>query len=78
MDLALDPSIDKDGDGYSPQQNDCDDYNLNRYPGNIEIPNNINDYGMSLKRLEEGEIEQSFDFMKEQGEPYFDFMQENQ
>ncbi len=39
MDLAVDPNQDKDGDGVSPAQGDCNDYNSAIYPGAEEIAN---------------------------------------
>lgn len=39
MDLAIDPNLDKDTDGVSPAQGDCNDYDKFVYPGATEIAN---------------------------------------
>jgi len=51
MDPAVDPTIDQDGDGYSPATGDCYDYDKTIYPGAPEIANDGIDQNCDGKDL---------------------------
>ena len=40
---VVDPDLDQDGDGYTPNMGDCNDGNLNQHPGAVETCNTIDD-----------------------------------